>query len=524
MNSETRYSQYKTTLQKIADIKYASALLQWDQETYLPPKGAEIRGRQIATLNELAHEKFTDEKLGSLLNELVNKDDLTAHEKRNVELSLYDFNKNKKLPSSFVRQMSEAVNKSFHTWIQARKENSFAVFQEPLHKIIELKKQEADLLGYEKHPYNALMNDYDRGLTVETVDALFASLKPQLLQLLQKIKDKPAVDDSFLKKHFDKDKQWALGMEILKRMHFDFEAGRQDISEHPFTINFNSNDVRVTTRINENDFASMLWSCIHEGGHALYEQGLPAQEYGLPLGEYCSLSIHESQSRLWENCIGRGLPFWQYNYSLLQEKFPKQFRSDLQNIPASSSHQSSPFPPPLGEIEGAIPAFYKAINKVQPSLIRTEADELTYHFHVMIRYEIEKQLIDGSIIAKDIPAIWNELYKKYLGVTVPDDKQGCLQDVHWSHGSFGYFATYSTGSLYAAQMYAAIVQQNPSVEQEIAMGNNQIVLNWLQQHIYKFGRYYTSEELCSRATGQALNSSFFINYATKKYSGIYETI
>jgi carboxypeptidase Taq len=493
------YQQYKETLQKIADVKYASALLQWDQETYLPPKGEELRGRQIATLSEIAHEKFTDEKLGALLNDLVAKEGLSDSQKRNVELSLYDYNKSKKLPSAFVRQMSEAVNKSFHAWIHARKENSFAVFQQPLHNIIELKKQEADLLGYEKHPYDALMNDYDRGLRVQTVDALFTSLKPQLLELLKVIGGQPSVDDSFLHQHFDKDKQWALGLEILRRMHFDFDAGRQDISEHPFTINFNNSDVRVTTRIDENDFSNMLWSCIHEGGHALYEQGLPAEEYGLPLSEYCSLSIHESQSRLWENCIGRGLPFWKYNFSLLQQFFPQQFN------------------------QISIQQFYKAINKVQPSLIRTEADELTYHFHVMIRYEIEKSLVDGTISAKDIPATWNELYKKYLGLTVPDDKQGCLQDVHWSHGSFGYFATYSIGSLYAAQLYATILQQNLSIEAELAAGSNQTIFSWLQQHIYKTGRYYTSEQLCSNATGDSLNSSFFINYATKKYSSIYET-
>ena len=343
------------------------------------------------------------------------------------------------------------------------------------------------------------MNDYDRGLTVSKVDALFANLKPQLSVLLHKIQNCPAPDDTFLQQHFDKDRQWALGLEILKSMHFDFDAGRQDISEHPFTINFNSSDVRVTTRVDENDFANMLWSCIHEGGHALYEQGLPADEYGLPLSEYCSLSIHESQSRLWENCIGRGLPFWEHHFPIVQTAFPDQFK----NISLST--------------------FYKAINKVQPSLVRTEADELTYHFHVMIRYEIEKQLIEGSLKTSDIPEEWNDSYRRYLGVTVPDDKNGCLQDVHWSHGSFGYFATYSIGSLYAAQMYAAILEKEPSVEQALAAGNNKLVHQWLQQHIYPSGRYYSSEELCLKATGQPLNSDFFINYATKKFSGIYET-
>ncbi|MEP6713338.1 MAG: carboxypeptidase M32 [Ferruginibacter sp.] len=497
MFNKQLYQQYKTQLQKISDIKYASAVLQWDQETYLPPKGNEIRGRQIATLTELAHEKFTDEKFGILLNELVAKEGLADAEKRNVEFSLYDYNKNKKLPSAFVRQMSEAVNKSFHAWIQARKENSFIVFQQPLQEIIILKKQEADLLGYEKHPYNALMNDYDRGLTVDTVDSLFASLRPQLSTLLETISTRPQVNNDFLHQHFNKEQQWEFGIRILKQMHFNFDAGRQDISEHPFTTNFNSNDVRVTTRIDENDFSNMLWSCIHEGGHALYEQGLPESEYGLPLSEYCSLSIHESQSRLWENCIGRGLPFWKHNYPLLQATFPQQ----LSNTTAQQ--------------------FYKGINKVQPSLIRTEADELTYHFHVMIRYEIEKLLIEGSINAKDIPAYWNEHYKKYLGITVPDDKQGCLQDVHWSHGSFGYFATYSIGSLYAAQMHAAILSKNLSLNDEIAKGNLQIILQWLQQHIYPHGRYYNSEELCEKATGEKLNSQYFIDYATTKYTGIY---
>jgi carboxypeptidase Taq len=499
MSTAELYNEYITKMQKIADVKYASAVLQWDQETYLPPKGNTIRGRQIATLSEMAHQQFTDEKIGAMLNELVTKDGLTATQKRNVQLSLEDHVKANKFTSDFVRTMSETTNKSFHAWIQARKENSFTAFQQPLHELIQLKKQEADILGYEQHPYNALMNEYDNGLTVAITDKVFAALKPQLSAILSDTERHAQVDDAFLHQHFNKDNQWKFGMEILKRMQFDFEAGRQDMSEHPFTINFNTSDVRITTRIDENDFNNMTWSCIHEGGHALYEQGLPAGEYGLPLGEYCSLSIHESQSRLWENNVGRALPFWQHNFLLAQTFFSKQF----------------------GHI--TVEQFYKAINKVQPSLIRTEADELTYHFHVMIRYEIEKMLIEGSITAKDIPAYWNEHYEKYLGVKVPDDKNGCLQDVHWSHGSFGYFATYSLGSLYAAQLYAAITKENLSVEKEIATGNNKPLLQWLQKNIYPYGRYYTSEELCKKATGETLNSTHFINYATKKYAAIYKT-
>jgi carboxypeptidase Taq len=497
MNSKELYSEYVTKMQQIADVKYASAVLQWDQETYLPPKGGTIRGRQIATLNEVAHQQFANEKVGALLTELLSKNDLSDKQKKNVELSYYDFVRAQKFTGEFVRKMSETVNKTFHAWIQARKENSFAIFQQPLDELIQLKKQEAAILGYTDHPYSALMNDFDRGLSVTIVDKIFADLKPQLLELLQFIQSKPQVDDSFLHQHFDKDSQWKFGMEILKRMGFDFEAGRQDISEHPFTINFNNADVRVTTRIDENDFTNMTWSCIHEGGHALYEQGLPGEEYGLPLGEYCSLSIHESQSRLWENNVGRAFPFCQYNFSLLKSFFNRQ----------------------LGTISAE--QFYKAVNKVNPSLIRTEADEVTYHFHVMIRYEIEKMLIDGSIKTADIPAYWNSHYKDYLGVTVPDDKQGCLQDVHWSHGSFGYFATYSLGSLYAAQLYAAITEEKESLDKTIAAGNNKEISDWLSKNIYQYGRYYTSEELCKKATGATLNSTHFIRYATKKYNEIY---
>ena len=466
MNTAKLYSSYKTKMQKIADVKYASAVLQWDQETYLPPKRNDFRGQQIATLSEIAHQQFTD--------------------KRNVKLS-----------AAFVRQLSETVNQSYHAWAKARKENSFDYFQQPLNELIQLKRQEADMLGYEQHPYNALMNDYDKGLTVSTVDSLFNELKPRLLNLLDFLKNKTPVDHSFLAQEFNKDEQWKFGLELLKRIGFDFEAGRQDISLHPFTTNFSSKDVRVTTRIDEHDFGNMTWSCLHEGGHALYEQGLPADQYGLPLGEYCSLSIHESQSRLWENCIGRGLPFWQHNFKLLTNSFPNQFK----NI--------------------NIEKFYKGINRVSPSLIRTEADELTYHFHVMIRYEIEKMLIEGSIQTKDIPACWNEQYQKYLGIKVPDDNRGCLQDIHWSHGSFGYFATYSLGSLYAAQLYSTIENQQPNLSEDLINGKINTIQGWLQKEIYCNGRYYSSEELCKKATGDSLQSSYFIDYATKKFAEIY---
>lgn len=497
-SSQELYELYKKQFQEIADIKYASAVLQWDQETYLPQKGNDTRGRQIATLSELAHEKFIAEETGNLLNELMSREDLNINQKRNIELSFEDYKKNKKLPAAFVRKSSEIINKSFHSWVSARKENSFKVFEQPLQDVIDIKKEEAELLGYVTHPYDALMNEYDKGLTVKFTDELFSALIPQLTVLLNRIKEYPQVQNDFLFQFFDKNSQWDFGIDLLKSIHFDFEAGRQDISEHPFTTNFSSRDVRLTTRIDENDFGNMAWSCIHEGGHGLYEQGLPYEEYGLPLGEYCSLSIHESQSRIWENCIGRSLPFWEYHYPKLKKYFPDQ----LKNVSTED--------------------FYRGINKVVPSFIRTEADELTYHFHVMIRYEIEKQLIRGTINSKDVPFMWNELYQKHLGIQVPDDKNGCLQDVHWSHGSFGYFATYSIGSLYAAQMWNAIQLFHPDVVEQLKIGKSSSIFSWLKNNIYSFGRFYNSNELCKNSTGEELNAKYFMNYTSEKYKSIYK--
>ncbi len=491
------YESYRKKMNRIADVRNANAILQWDQETYLPPKGAHFRGQQISTLSEIAHQLFSEQELGNLLQELMHKDDLSKEQKRNVTLTLEDYEKNKKYTSAFVRTLSEQTNKAFHSWIGARKQNSFIVFQKDLAALIDLKKQEADILGYQNHPYNALLNEYEKGATIALTDKVFEGLLPSLKNLLGKVTNAPEADDSFLQQSFPKQDQWTWGMELIKTLHFDFEAGRQDLSEHPFSVSFNTKDVRITTRIDEADFSNMTWSCIHETGHALYEQGLPEKQYGLPLGEACSYSIHESQSRLWENNVGRSKAFWEWHYPKLQQHFREQFGpTDLQT-------------------------FYKGINKVQPSLIRTEADEISYHFHVYIRYELEKRLIEGSIKTTDIPHFWNDQYKNLLGVTVPDDKQGCLQDVHWSHGSFGYFPTYSLGSFYAAQFYAAAKAQMPELEADVANGKTDNLLQWLRSNIHAKGRFYTSEDLCNEVTGKTLDVSCFVDYLLHKYTTIY---
>lgn len=497
MDSKKRYADYTQHLQKIADTRYAIAVLQWDQETYMPPKGAAFRAQQVATLSEISHEMFTRASFKNLLQDLLACGDLDETQQKNVALSWYDYTQQQKLSGEFVRQLSEATSRSFQAWVNAKTANSFLLFEKDLAGLLELKKQEAALLGYEDHPYNALLNQYERGCTVSLLDSVFTALQAPLQELLNRITAAQQVDDTFLQRFYAKDKQWQFGIDLMKQLGFDFEAGRQDIAEHPFTTNFSSQDVRLTTRIDEHDFSNMTWSCIHECGHGLYEQGLPAEAYGLPLGEYTSLSIHESQSRLWENNIGRSQDCWQFFYPGAQQFFPEA----------------------LGDI--SLQQFYKGINKVQPSLIRTEADELTYHFHVQVRYELEKKLLEGTLQVEDIPAYWNEQYKKLLGVTVPDHKNGCLQDVHWSHGSFGYFPTYSLGSFYAAQFFAAAEKNIPNLAGSITKGNYKPLLDWLRISIHVHGRRFTSEELCERICGQPLNIDHFIKYANNKYKAIY---
>ena len=324
------YQQYRDHLSKIADVKYSAAVLQWDQETYLPPKGADFRGRQIATLSEIGHEMFTDEKVGNLLQDLLSKE-FTGRQKRNAELIWEDYTRLKKLSPAFVRKMSEAVSAAFHAWIESRKQNRFTIFEPALTSLVELKRQGAELLGYEGHPYNALMNEYEKAATVHTLDKVFEDIKNPLLDLLYQVTQNPVAEDFFLHQYFPRQQQWEWSTYLAKQLGFDFTAGRQDISEHPFTTNFSSHDVRITTRIDENDFANMTWSTIHEVGHALYEQGLSADEYGLPLGEYASLGIHESQSRLCENCLGRGNAFWRYYYPKLQQYFPSHLNLSQKN-------------------------------------------------------------------------------------------------------------------------------------------------------------------------------------------------
>ena len=491
------YKRYQEIMAKIADVNYASSVLSWDQETYMPEKGAETRAQQLSTLAGISHELSTANELGEVLEKLSNDASLDAKQKKNISESLKDYKDRKKYSTAFVQQMSKSISECFQSWQKAKKENNFSLYAPHLEKLVKLKREECELLGYENHPYNAMLNQYEPKAKTADIEILFKNVRHQLVDFVKKISEKPQNNEAFMHTHFPKDKQWDFGIDLLKQMNYDFDGGRQDISSHPFTTSFGVNDVRVTTRINENNLNEMIWSCIHEGGHGLYEQGLNPDDYGLPTGEAISLGIHESQSRLWENNVGRSRAYWKANYKLAQKYFPE----NLKNVSEED--------------------FYKAANIVKPSLIRTSADELTYHFHVMIRFEIEKALIEGSIEVKDLPSYWNKKYKEYLNIDVPNDSEGVLQDIHWSHGSFGYFPTYSLGSFYAAQFFAQAQKEIPNLEDLISKGEMLPLLNWLREKIHRFGKLYSAEELCIKVTGEKLNFDHFINYAKTKYGNLY---
>ncbi len=393
--------------------------------------------------------------------------------------------------------MSAVQSNAFVKWVEARQKDDFDIFREPLGQVVALRREEAHIRGVVDEPYDTLLDLYEPGLTTAKIDPVFSEARDGIVPLIRQISQSPSIETGFLRRHYGKDQQWDFGIDVLKAMGYDFDMGRQDISAHPFTIKLSPTDVRVTTRIDENDFLNMTWSCVHEGGHALYEQGLRKDQYGLPLGHSASLAIHESQSRLWENHVGRSKAFWKYWLPKLQERFPEN----------------------LKDID--IDTFYRGINAISPNLIRTEADELHYHLHVIIRYEIERACINGELEVADIKDAWNSKYKEYMDIDVPNDADGVLQDVHWSHASFGYFPTYTLGSLYAAQFYAAAERELPGLESDIIRADYSRLFTWLRENVHQHGRQYEPQELCIRVSGKPLDVTDYLNYASKKFGNIY---
>ena len=499
---EEKLKQLKARLREVDDLQSAVAVLNWDQSTYMPPGGAPARGRQMATLSRLAQEKFTDPAIGQLLDELEpyaqelpydsDQASLIRVTRRDYELAL-------KVPPTFTAEFHEHTALSYNVWAEARPADDFARVQPYLQKNLDLSRQLADFYpGYE-HIADPLINYSDYGMKVATIRPLFGELRDRLVPLVEAITAQQETDDGILHRAYPEDKQLEFGRRVIKRYGYDFERGRQDKTHHPFMTKFALDDVRITTRVQKNNLNEALFSTLHEAGHALYELGIDPALEATPLATGTSAGVHESQSRLWENQVGRSMHFWRHFYPQLQDMFPDQLHSvDLDD-------------------------FYAAINKVQRSLIRTDADEVTYNLHVLLRFELELQLLEGELAVADLPEAWHERYQMDLGVRSHDDRNGVLQDVHWFAGSVGgAFQGYTLGNILAALFFAKALEAHPQIVDEMVNGNFDTLHRWLRQNIYCHGSKFTTSELVQRVTGGSLTIDPYLDYLRTKFGELYE--
>jgi carboxypeptidase Taq len=488
-------------LGEVVDLNAAQAVLSWDQETHMPGGGLNARAQQLATLGKLAHERFISDEVGRLLEELAPlaaELDADSDQARLIQVARRDFDKATRLPTTLVAELARTTAVSQQAWKGAREDSDFARLRPHLEHVVDLLRRKAEALGYEETPYDALLDEYEPGMRTVRVEAVFAALREDLVPIVQAIAENPVPDDSFLHQEFDEQGQWEFGLRVARDFGFDLERGRQDRSAHPFSTSFSINDVRITTRVQSNFLPSCLFGTLHEAGHAMYEQGVDAALERTLLASGTSLGMHESQSRLWENLVGRSRPFWSYYYGLLQSAFPAQL--------------------------GVVPLdpFYRAINKVEPSLIRVEADEVTYNLHIMLRFELETALLSGDLAVADLPEAWNEKSRDYLGMTPTDDASGVLQDIHWSAGLIGYFPTYALGNLISAQLYERATLEINGLEGQIARGQFSDLLSWLREHIHRPGRKFTASELLQRTVGSDLDAGAWLSYVRHKFGGLYD--
>lgn len=498
--SET-LDELKTLLAEIDDLNHAAAVLAWDQQAYMPPGGAPARAGQLGTLSRLAHERFTSERVGTLLEALANETRGLPYEDDTASMARVlrrDYLKAVRLPSAFVAELAETSGLGTTAWAQARSANDWGGFEPHLARMIELKKREADYIGYKDKMYDALLDEYEPDMTHGQVAVIFGAMRAELVPLVRAIAEHAdRVDDSALHQAYDPARQWAFAQEALRTIGYDFNRGRMDAVPHPFCTTFSRDDVRVTNRILPHFFNSCFFGALHEGGHAVYEQGSPERLEHTGLGGGSSLGVHESQSRLWENMVGRSRPFWEYMFP----RFRKVFRKNAADLTADK--------------------MYRAVSKVHPSFIRVEADEVTYSLHIMLRFEAESLLLEDRLRVNDLPSWWEEAMSSYLGVTPPDVAHGALQDVHWSMGLYGYFPTYSLGTIFAAQLFDKARAVMPDMDEAFAHGNLRDLRMWLTDNIYRHGRKFTLNELAVRITGEPLQTRSYLNYLKFKYAGIY---
>ncbi|MFB6249353.1 MAG: carboxypeptidase M32 [Salinibacter sp.] len=488
-------------LAPIDDMESAAAVLAWDQETFMPDGGAEARARQLSTLQSTAHERFVSDETGTLLDraaEATADADPLDDGASLVRVTRRDYERARRVPSSLVAELSEATSRAKQAWKKARTEDDFTVFAPHLETLVDLSVEKAEAIGYDDTPYDALLQEFEPGLTTAEVADTFSTLREDLVPLVDAIADSPPLEDDVLHRSYPQPKQRTFGEQVLADLGYDFDRGRQDVSAHPFTTSFSVGDVRITTRYDEDYLPSALFSMIHEGGHALYEQGIDPALDRTPLGDGASLGVHESQARLWENHVGRSRPFWRHYFPKLQDAFPDA----------------------VGDT--SLDAFYRAVNRVEPSLIRVEADEVTYNLHVMLRFELERGLIDGTVSVDELPARWNAAMDDYLGVVPDTDADGVLQDVHWSMGSFGYFPTYTLGTLTAAQLTDTIREDLSDLDARLADGDFAPLRDWLRTHVHRHGRKLTAPQLLERVTGRALSAAPWLRYARNKFGALYD--
>jgi len=482
------------------DLAHISELLGWDQQVYMPPAAAEGRGQQLATINTIAHKKFTSPEIGRLLDDLkpwAENLDADSDEYRLIKVTAREYDKRTRIPADYVAEFARVTAVAQQTWMEAREKSDFSLFRPHLEKIVELNHRYISFFPPADHPYDVLLDNFEPGMKTAEVKAIFEALRPQQVELLHAIAARPQVDDSFLRLDYDEQAQWDFGVEAATAFGYDWNRGRQDKSTHPFTQSIGIDDVRITTRFEKDLGASAFFSTAHEAGHALYEQGISHNWSRTPLEGGASLAIHESQSRMWENIVGRSLPFWEHFYPRFQVLFPSQ----------------------LGNV--SLQDFYKGINKVESSLIRVEADEATYNLHVMLRLELEIEMVENKIAIKDLPEAWNARMKNYLGITPSTDAQGVLQDIHWSGGMFGYFSTYALGNLISAQLWETCRAAHPSLDDQIRRGDFSSLLTWLRENIHQHGRKYEPQELVLRVTGSSIDPAPYVRYLKNKYSDIY---
>jgi carboxypeptidase Taq len=497
-----RLQRLKDILGEVSDLNRAAAVLAWDQETYMPPGGIASRADQLTTLGRLAHIRFTADEVGGLLDELhgeVGALPFDSDDASLVRVTRRDYDHARKLPSALVAEIARAGATARPVWQKARENADFKLFAPYLEKNVELNRRVADALGYKERPYDALLDRTEPGLTTAQLERIFAQLKTAIVPLVGDIATHAdLVNDSVLHGGFDPDVQVKYALQLVTKLGYDVKRGRQDISAHPFTISFGPGDVRITTRVSRDFFSECLFGSIHEAGHGMYNQGIAESLDRTPLWSGASPGVHESQSRLWENLVGRSAPFWRHFYPSLRATFPG----------------------PLKGVDDE--GFFKAVNKAYPSLIRVEADEVTYNLHILLRFELENELLEGSLKVADLPEAWNARIKSYLGIEVPNDREGVLQDIHWSGVSFAIFPGYTLGNLMGAQLMERIHSEIPDLEGHIEKGEFGALLGWLQTNVYRHGRKFTPNELMERVTGKPLTPEPWIAYVRQKFGALYE--